>query len=81
MEPLVPARGEGAGPDSLDGSAGGVFGSQEFYGETEAENGRVSNQPELLGHAVWERRCRRREQPSARGRRGIRVRAEPGSLV
>lgn len=54
MEPLVPAREEGAGPDSLDGSAGGVFGSQEFCSETEAENGRVSNQPELLGHEVWE---------------------------
>lgn len=54
MEPLVPARGEGADPDSLDCSAGGVFGSQEFCGEMEAENGRVSNQPELLGHAVWE---------------------------
>lgn len=49
MEPLVPAREEGAGPDSLDGSAGGDFGSQELCSETEAENGRVSNQPEPLG--------------------------------
>lgn len=54
MEPLVPAREEGAGPDPLGGSAGGVFRSQEFCSETEAENGRVSNQPELWGHAVWE---------------------------
>lgn len=80
MEPLVPAREEGAGPDSLDGNAGCVFGSQELCSETEAENGRVSNQLDS-GARVLGRRCRRREQPSARGRRGIRVRAEPGSLV
>lgn len=54
MEPPVPALEEGAGPDSLDGSAGCVFGSQELCSETEAENGRVSNQPESLGHAFWE---------------------------
>lgn len=72
---MVLARVEGAGPASLDGSAGGVFRSLEFCRETE------SGQPEPFRvretNSGWDA-----EEGAAllRGERAkVRVRAEPRS--